>query len=514
MTSVESILTALSTNYWRSLNTADSYWRSLRSDVPAIVDTIAPADWAIGDKDFDVLICGGTLGILLASALQLRGYRVALLERGILKGREQEWNISRQELQTFIDMDILSDHELQRAIVTQYNPARVGFYCGYELWVRDVLNIGVEPVYLLETLKQKFLSAGGRLIENTPFSGAVVSPDGVTVSAGDLKIKCRLLIDAMGHFSPIAKQARRGEKPEGVCLVVGSCAGGFPDNETGDLIYTFTPITHKCQYFWEAFPAREGRTTYLFTYVDAESDRFSLEFLMSEYFRLLPEYQGVELDAINFKRFLFGFFPAYRKSPLQLPWNRILAVGDSSGSQSPVSFGGFGAMVRHLARLTGGISEALEIDALQKADLALLQPYQPNISVTWLFQRTMSVKLDAKENPNQINDLMSGVFQVMNKLGDEVLKPFLQDVVQFSSLSKTLPLVNPRLVLPLIPQLGVSPFIDWLGHYANLGLYSGLYPLAKSCSPVMEKLPPKGRYYYHRFLESWLYGSGSDYELH
>ncbi|MBR8832438.1 MAG: hypothetical protein N5P05_003680 [Chroococcopsis gigantea SAG 12.99] len=512
MTSVEKILTRVSANYWQGLNTADRYWRSLRLDVPVIPATIKNSDLSAADTDFDVLICGGTLGILLASALQSRGRSVCLLERGVLRGREQEWNISRCELMTFVAMGLLTEEELERAIVTQYNPARVGFHGGYELWVRDVLNIGVDPVYLLETLKQKFLGLGGKLIENIAFNGAEISADGVTVSAGELQIKCRLLIDAMGHFSPIARQARNGEKPQGVCLVVGSCAGGFPHNETGDLIYSFTNIMHKCQYFWEAFPARGGRTTYLFTYVDAESDRFSLEFLMSEYFRLLPQYQGVELDNIDFKRFLFGFFPAYRNSPLQLPWDRVLAVGDSSGSQSPVSFGGFGAMVRHLRRLTAGIGEALEIDALRKQDLALLQPYQPNISVTWLFQRTMSVKLDAKPNPNQINDLMSGVFQTMDKLGDEVLKPFLQDVVQFSSLSKTLPLVNPRLVLPLIPQLGVNPFIDWLGHYANLGLYSGLYPLGKSCAPLLEKLPPKQRYYYHRLLESWFYGSGSDFD--
>ncbi|MFM7713891.1 MAG: FAD-binding oxidoreductase, partial [Microcystis sp.] len=166
------------------------------------------------------------------------------------------------------------------------------------------------------------------------------------------------------------------------------------------------------------------------------------------------------------------------QSPLKMPWSRILAVGDSSGSQSPVSFGGFGAMVRHLKRLTFAIEEALQIDALSREDLALLQPYQPNISVTWLFQKTMSVPMSANPNPNQINDLMSGVFRVMDKLGDEVLKPFLQDVVQFSSLSKTLPLVNPQLVLPMIPQVGISPFIDWTGHYFNLALYSGLYPLA------------------------------------
>jgi lycopene cyclase CruP len=364
---------------------------------------------------------------------------------------------------------------------------------------------------LLETLKTKFLQAGGKLLENSGFSGAIIHPDGVMVKTGEVTLKTRLLIDAMGHFSAIAKQARKGEKPDGVCLVVGSCGQGFPSNETGDLIYSFTPILHQCQYFWEAFPARDGRTTYLFTYLDTHPDRFSLEFLMEEYLRLLPEYQKVDLEAVKFQRFLAGFFPAYRQSPLKMPWSRILAVGDSSGSQSPVSFGGFGAMVRHLKRLTFAIEEALQIDALNREDLALLQPYQPNISVTWLFQKTMSVQIYANPNPNQINDLMSGVFRVMDKLGDEVLKPFLQDVVQFSSLSKTLPLVNPQLVLPMIPQVGISPFIDWTGHYLNLALYSGLYPLAATLKPVLEKLPDKQKYLYHRYLDSWKYGSGGDF---
>ena len=52
--------------------------------------------------------------------------------------------------------------------------------------------------------------------------------------------------------------------------------------------------------FWEAFPARDGRTTYLFTYVDPHPQRFSLEFLLDEYFRLLPQYQNIELSQLTF----------------------------------------------------------------------------------------------------------------------------------------------------------------------------------------------------------------------
>jgi lycopene cyclase CruP len=511
MTLTEEILSQIPGNILERLGSVEQMWTALRSNTTSIPSVIQESSKLLGNSDFDVVISGGTLGILIGAALQKQGWRVALIERGILRGREQEWNISRQELAVFLDLDLLDELQLEQAIATEYNPARVSFYQGYEVWVKDVLNIGVDPVFLLETLKSKFLQLGGKLLEKTAFKGATVHPDGVLVEAGGQILKTRLLIDGMGHFSPIVKQARQGEKPEGVCLVVGSCARGFPKNDTGDLIASFTPIRHQCQYFWEAFPARDGRTTYLFTYVDAEQDRFGLEFLMEEYLRLLPEYQNIELDALKFERFLFGFFPSYRQSPLRLPWNRILPIGDSAGSQSPVSFGGFGAMVRHLKRLTLGIDEALKVDLLNHNALSLLQPYQPNISVTWLFQRAMSVGINQKVAPNQINNLMSGVFQVMDKLGDDVLKPFLQDVIQFPALAKTLLLVNPKFVLPILPQVGMATLVNWSIHYFNLALYSGLYTLGKILNPMLKNLPPVPQYYYHRWLDAWQYGSGRDY---
>lgn len=513
MSQTEQILSQLPGNLLGRIRSADQAWQALRENTVPIPFVVKESQELLGTVDWDVVICGGTLGILIGAALQKRGWRVALIELGILRGREQEWNISRKELQVFLELGLLEAEELEQAIATEYNPARISFHQGPDFWIRDVLNIGVDPIFLLDTLKSTFLDAGGQLLEKTSFEGAVVHPDGVFVDAAS-GLKTRLLIDAMGHFSPIVKQARQGEKPEGVCLVVGSCAQGFPQNETGDLIVSFTPIQNQCQYFWEAFPARDGRTTYLFTYLDAHPERPSLEFLFEEYLRLLPEYQGVELSQLDFQRVLFGFFPAYRDSPIRVPWSRILPVGDSSGGQSPVSFGGFGSMVRHLKRLTEGIHEALEYDALTQNALKQLQPYQPNIAVTWLFQRAMSVGIEQQLSPNQINQLLTGVFQTMEKLGDDVLRPFLQDVVQFTGLSKTLlvtSLTKPGLVLPVIPQVGLTTLLDWLVHYINLGIYTGLYPLGQLISGSVKMLPSIPQYYCRRWIESWRYGSGSDH---
>lgn len=63
---------------------------------------------------FDVVVVGGTLGILLATALlaqqagstdsngrnsRQQQLRVAVVERGVLAGRDQEWNCTQADLQ-------------------------------------------------------------------------------------------------------------------------------------------------------------------------------------------------------------------------------------------------------------------------------------------------------------------------------------------------------------------------------------------------------------------------------
>lgn len=510
MSLTENILSQLPGDVLKRLHQADRILTSMKTDNTAVPIVVKETQQPLGTADWDVIICGGTLGILIGCALALKGVRVALMERAILRGRDQEWNISRQELQVFLELNLLKAEELEQAIATEYNPARVSFSNDLEVWVSDVLNIGVDPVYLLDILKQRFIDSGGKLFENTPFTEAVVYPDGVIVNN---QFKARLLIDAMGNLSPITQQARQGQKPDALCLVVGTCSQGFAQNHTGDLLLSFTPVINQCQYFWEAFPARDGRTTYLFTYIDANPQHLSLETLFEDYLRLVSEYQGVELSKLKFQRALFGSFPSYRQ-PLKTPWNRILPVGDSSGCQSPLSFGGFGAMVRHLQRLTNGIQEALQTDQLSAKGLALLQPYQPSLAVTWLFQKAMSVGVNQKIDPHQINQLLSAVFQQMQQLGEPVLKPFLQDVVQFPALTQTLiktGITHPMLIAKVIVHVGLGALLDWMVHYVNLGIYSVLFWLSQRLEPWMKNLPSKPKYYWHRWVEGWKYGSGADY---
>jgi lycopene cyclase CruP len=117
----------------------------------------------------------------------------------------------------------------------------------FEFFTQDILHLGVSPSVLLERAKQRFLAAGGVVRDNTPIEGVRIHPNGAAVdvaAAGDAgAITARLLIDCMGNQSPISRQHRWGKQPDGICIVVGTCATGFaPEKNTyADLMYSFTP---------------------------------------------------------------------------------------------------------------------------------------------------------------------------------------------------------------------------------------------------------------------------------
>jgi len=205
------------------------------------------------------------------------------------------------ELDALVKANIITNDEMKSIISIVFNPVRVGFHSipldslgkqqqdGFELKTTDILNVGVNPKQLLSIVKDKYLSIGGEILENTALSRIDVFLDRslVTCSSNnlDIQLSSRLVIDAMGNTSPIVQQIRGPVEPDGICIVVGSCARGFnpKENTYGDVIYTNSPITQKqssqMQYFWEAFPTGSGdgdRTTYLFSYLDAKKERPSV----------------------------------------------------------------------------------------------------------------------------------------------------------------------------------------------------------------------------------------------
>ena len=138
---------------WEAFQRMEKNWARLKAFQPFVYDPlnnpngIAPPpqfvtqDVALGSPecwaklreargkplDFDVVVCGGTLGIFFATALRLKGYAVCVLEAGPLRGREQEWNISMDELMELVEMGVLSIDDVDAAVQTAFPGCRSGF---------------------------------------------------------------------------------------------------------------------------------------------------------------------------------------------------------------------------------------------------------------------------------------------------------------------------------------------------------------------------------------------------
>jgi hypothetical protein len=113
-----------------ALLAADAAWRAIRATRPGdagpaptfVTTPPAPIAPAAADDAFDVVCCGGTLGVFVAAALAQRGHRVAVVERGPLAGRAQEWNISRKELEELVEMGLMGAEEAEAAVAIEFNP--------------------------------------------------------------------------------------------------------------------------------------------------------------------------------------------------------------------------------------------------------------------------------------------------------------------------------------------------------------------------------------------------------
>lgn len=111
------------------LRKMDKIWHAIRNNPPAKPPQVVSTSGAplTAPPQYDVIVCGGTLGIFLATALQRCGARVAVLERGKLQGRAQEWNVSRGEMARLVELGVLSQQQLEGVIGLEFNPVRIGF---------------------------------------------------------------------------------------------------------------------------------------------------------------------------------------------------------------------------------------------------------------------------------------------------------------------------------------------------------------------------------------------------
>lgn len=435
----------------------DRYWAEVQRSVPQTVllpGSELPHDAAV-EGEYDLFYAGGTLGLLHA-VVMARGFgrSVLVADRHVAGRSTRDWNISRRELRQLEATGIFSASEIDGVIVRRYRTGWVEFAAEpsvrKRLYIDEVLDCALDADKLLGLAREKLsLDPASRVLDYHSFSRCFTFSDHVVVELLDRKggrhyVKASCMVDAMGVLSPVAMQLNKGRPHTHVCPTVGTIASGFADADydVGEILASTGPadLAHGSgrQLIWEGFPAKDDEyITYLFFYDALESDNDkSLLSLFEEYFARIGEYKKLG-DTFRVHRPVFGIIPAYSHDGFQLARevsaDRVVLLGDAAALNSPLTFCGFGSLVRNLPRMTGGLHDALESGDLSRQRLASFSAYEPNVASMANLMKYMCFdrRTDA---PNFVNELMNEVMIVLDELPVRYRQAMFRDEMQFDEL--------------------------------------------------------------------------------
>ncbi|HHP7232116.1 MAG TPA: NAD(P)/FAD-dependent oxidoreductase [Xenococcaceae cyanobacterium] len=440
---------------------------------------------------YDLVYVGGALGVIHAAVMAQKGYRVLLVERLPFGRMNREWNISRDEFQSLINLGLFTPEEFETVIAAEYQDGFSKFFDAYNpeylkapvLHTPRVLNIAINVEKFLRFCGDKLLAAGGEIWDETEFIRADIAKNQVKIQLVELPTQeakaatGRLLIDAMGTASPIAWQINGGKAFNSVCPTVGAVIKGFApgvwDEQYGDVLNSHGDISRGRQLIWELFPVGNGKLAfYLFHYHQVHPDNpGSLLEMYEDFFTILPEYRRCNLEALDWQKATFGYIPGHfstSSSDRTVAFDRLLSIGDAASLQSPLVFTGFGSLVRNLDRLTTLLDTALKHDLLTAKHLNQIRAYQSNISVTWLFSKGMMVPTHQILPPQRINSMLNTFFGLLAAQPPEVADTFIKDRADwwtFTRLALIAARKNPTLLWWIWQMAGSQDMFKWLGAY-------------------------------------------------
>ncbi|MBW4613271.1 MAG: flavin-dependent dehydrogenase [Desmonostoc vinosum HA7617-LM4] len=459
----------------------------------------SPSPSSSPSPTYDIIYIGGALGAIHAAVMAKLGYKVLLVERMPFGRMNREWNISRDEIQSLVNLGLVTPAELESIIAREYKDGFNKFFDGNNpaklrspvLHTPTVLNLALDSEKWLRLCGQKLQVTGGEIWDETEFIRADISNSQVVVTVKHLpsqtekQVSGRLLVDAMGTASPIAWQLNGGRAFDSVCPTVGAVIDqgfepGVWDSQYGDVLYSHGDISRGRQLIWELFPGvGEELTIYLFHYheVNGENPGSLLE-MYEDFFTILPEYRRCDMDQLVWKKPTFGYIPGHfsvGSSDRTIAFDRLIAIGDAASLQSPLVFTGFGSLVRNLERLTTLLHTALKHDLLSSSHLNRIRAYQSNVSVTWLFSKGMMVPTGKFLAPQQINAMLNTFFGLLADEPLEVADNFIKDRCDwftFNRLAIKAARKNPALLLWIWQLAGPKDLFRWLGNYFNFGRHA------------------------------------------
>lgn len=204
---------------------------------------------------------------------------------------------------------------------------------------------------IIERVEARFRRAGGVILEGTSIQGISVSKTvGAALDVGESNepITAKLIVDCMFKASPLRSQNHARIKPDGLCAIVGTRSIGCDllRSTQGDVVYSLCTDDNdfsngKIQYFYDAPTGHVGsKVTYMFTYIDADQDRPSLESVLNDYWKMLPKYQPSITnpeDDLDIQQLVVTYFPTYPVSPLLQQIDRVFSIMIPSWNRPCVS---------------------------------------------------------------------------------------------------------------------------------------------------------------------------------
>ncbi len=389
---------------------------------------------AAGDParpDFDVAIAGGGLSLLYGAILARRGLKVVIFDRRKIGCGHREWNISRAELEPLARSGLFLPNEVDALVEQEYARGIVRWHGGGTYPVRHVLDCVVDAETLLTKLRTLAESANATLLDHHPLNSYRIGKSAIEVRAGERTFTARLLIDAMGAASPhaafdlscptvggVLKGLREGDDPLAV------------DSSVGEILVTTEDVEEGRQHIWEGFPRPGGFTAYLFYY--CEPDQLGPRPLMSLYERFFTTRARYKEGDARLIKPTYGFIPAYsRLRPMTAsPCDRVVLVGDAAGRHSPLTFCGFGSMIRSFLPVSEALHDRLKKNTLARRSLASVWSEPAGLGV--MGGLTLMMLNRAGDDSNEINRLLDVAFSTLSEMGEDSFAAFIRDEIGFT----------------------------------------------------------------------------------
>jgi lycopene cyclase CruA len=194
------------------------------------------------------------------------------------------------------------------------------------------------------------------------------------------------------------------------------------DPNVGEILVTTEDADAKGrQHVWEGFPGRAGEAAvYLFYYARREAvPRSGLVALYERFFAALPRYKRGHAELV---RPTFGYIPGWSRltPPPRAPSPRIVLVGDAAARHSPLTFCGFGSMLRSFRPAASAIARAVA-DGRSPGEVLTEEPIH---AWTGALARVMA---SGSLRGGSMNALLDDAFGTLEEMGNDAFAALLQD---------------------------------------------------------------------------------------